>query len=215
MRGILRYTVIVTTLSAGVPPRASSVDYPVRGNAKIATIGAVLVPPDQVSKMFSAGISKQYIVLEVAIYPEDGQTFDVASSDFALKIGSQINRAEKPSDVAPWPDKHAVPGRVPVDVTTETGVVYSRTSDPVNGTRQSVGTYNGVSVSGGGPPQPDPPRPRVPEERISGKALPEGETRTPVAGYLYFPRNNKKSKSDTVVLKYSNDAVSVNLVLPR
>ncbi len=67
---------------AGVPPRAST-DYPAHGSVNAAVIAAAIVPSDQVAKMFSNEIGRQYVVVEVAIYPGNGQPFDVASSDSA------------------------------------------------------------------------------------------------------------------------------------
>src|SRR5690242_11525309 len=130
--------IAVLAADRGLTPRATANDYPIHGNIKTAAIGAVIFPPDRVARLFSPGISKQYVVVEVAIYPQDGQTFDVEASDFSLTIGRQIARPEKPRDVAPWREKHDTGSDLPVDVTTETGVIYSRTSDPVNGTRHTV-----------------------------------------------------------------------------
>jgi len=202
----------------GITPRASSSDYPVHESAKTVTIAAAIVPPDQVKKMFSAAISDQYVVIEVAVYPQDGHTFNIDSHDFALRVAGRLTQAEKPRDVAPWPEKRGPAANSPVDVTTETGVVYSRSSDPINGRRQGVGTYSGVGVSNYPRPQ-DPQQnpsgsgrdPHV-EEKVLDKALPEGETTKAVAGYLYFPQYTKKKKTDAVELEYSKDDVSLNLL---
>ncbi len=131
---------------AGVPPRVSSGDYPVHGSVKGAVIAAAIVPSDQVAKMFSSEIAKQSVVVEVAIYPENAQPFEVASSDFSVKMGRQLAYAERPQDVAPWRENRGQLGRE-TDVTTQAGVIYQRSTDPVNGTRQTVGTYSGVAVS--------------------------------------------------------------------
>ena len=229
MRGILPSWGLCTMLwilargaDTAVAPRASSADYPVHGSAKATTIAAAIVPADRVGKMFSTGISKQYVVVEVAIYPEEGGALDVESSDFTLKVGRQVGHADRPLDVAPWPERHGPAVRLPVDVTVETGVIYDRSDDPVSGRRQGVGTYTGVAVTNGGPgqtdpaPPPDPgPDPRVVNERVRRKALPEGETRSVIAGYLYFPQYGKRRKSDAIELSYSKDDVSMNLVFPK
>src|ERR1700723_2656312 len=96
--------------------------------------------------MFSPDIGKQYVVVEVAIYPQNGVPFDVRSSDFALRVGQRVGRADRPTEVVPWPERRNSAGRSPVDVTTEAGVVYGRSDDPVFGRRQTVGTYTGVGV---------------------------------------------------------------------
>ena len=74
----------------GVPPRPVPKDYPVQVQAPAAKIAAAIIPANQVSKMFSPDISKDYIVVEVAIYPENGVPFDVESPDFALRVGQRL-----------------------------------------------------------------------------------------------------------------------------
>jgi hypothetical protein len=205
---------------AGVPPRTGSGDYPVHGNANAAVIAAAVVPPDQVSKMFSSEIAKRYVVVEVAIYPGTATPFDAESSDFSLKTGRQFAYTERPQDVTPWQEKRGQSDR-DKDVTTQAGVIYERSKDPVYGTRQTVGTYSGVAVTDHGSGQPGPPPSssgpgqQAVYDRVQRRALPEGQTRTPIAGYLYFPKYGKSSKTDSVELQYSKDGVSVSLVFPK
>jgi hypothetical protein len=216
-------TILSTVASGadtGVPPRAAGTDYPVHGSANAATIAAAIVPANQVSKMFSPEISQQYIVVEVAIYPVGGVPFDVESADFALRVGQRIGRANRPLDVSPWPERRNPAGRLPVDVTAETGVIYERGNDPAYGRQQGVGTYTGVGVSAPGrpdvPPPPDPRvDPQVVRDKVNSKSLPEGDMQAAIAGYLYFPQYEKRRKSDEVELKYAKDSVAVNLVFPK
>jgi hypothetical protein len=199
---------------AGVPPRVSSGDYPVHGSVKGAVIAAAIVPSDQVAKMFSSEIAKQSVVVEVAIYPENAQPFEVASSDFSVKMGRQLAYAERPQDVAPWRENRGQLGRE-TDVTTQAGVIYQRSSDPVNGTRQTVGTYSGVAVSDHPAGPPAPPAPARSTDKIQRRALPEGQTRSAVAGYLYFAKYSKVAKTDSLELHYSKDGVSISLAFPK
>jgi hypothetical protein len=204
----------------GVPARSSPNDYVVQGPAGTAKIAAAIVPPNQVSKMFSADISKNYIVVEVAIYPSNGVPFDVESPDFALRVGQHIGRADKPLDVAPWPEAHRTPSRLPVDVTTEAGVIHESSNDPVYGRQHGTATYSGVAVSSADPynvpPPPDPHAdPRIVSDKIQRMALADGDTKAAIAGYLYFPQYAKRRKSDEIELKYAQDDVTVNLVFPK
>src|SRR5271165_2272797 len=82
----------------GVPPRAASTGYPVHGPAESATIAAAIVPPTQVSKMFSPDISKDYAGVEVGICPEFGVPVDAHSADFSVRVGQRIGRADSPID---------------------------------------------------------------------------------------------------------------------
>lgn len=203
----------------GVQPRASAKDYPAQGQADAATIAAIIVPANQVTKMFSSEIAKQYVVVEAAVYPEGGVPFDVQLSDFALRVGQKVGRADRPTDVAPWPE-HYPSHSSPVEVTTEAGVIYQHSDDPYYGRRNSVGTYTGVGVESPGRAAPPPlPDPRVDPRAISDKvrrfALAEGATKTAIAGYLYFPQYSKRKKSDEIELKYAKDNVTVNLLFPK
>jgi hypothetical protein len=201
----------------GVPPRAASTDYPVRGPADAATIAAVIVPPNQVAKMFSPEIGKQYIVVEVAIYPEGGVPFDVQSADFTLRVGQHVGRADRPIDVAPWREARSTP-RLLVDVTIQTGGISQPGNDPAYGRPQGVGTYSGVggSAPGQDPPPPDPKvDPRAVYDKVRRFGLADGQTKTAIAGYLYFPQYTKKKKSDEMELKYAKDDVTVNLLLGK
>ena len=226
MRKYLTYVFATTIVSVavhatdtGVPPRASAKDYPIQGPADAATIAAVIVPAAQVNKMFSPEIGKQYVVVEVAIYPENGVPFDVRSSDFALRVGQRVGRADRPMDVVTWPERRNSAGRSPVDVTTDAGVIYGRSNDPVYGHRQTVGTYTGVNVEAPGRADPPPPDPRhdpaAVYDKIQRFALTEGITKAPIAGYLYFPQYAKGKKSDEIELKYAKDSVEVNLLLGK
>ena len=223
MRAFWLETLFLTSLAAaddtGVAPRAKPSDYPAHEKVKTTVLAAALVPPDQAKKMFSSEISKAYIVVEVAVYPGAGQSFDVDRLDFSLNSSDQVLHASNPRDVAnPWQDKHAgIPSRGP-NVSGETGVEVAHGTDPVTGRpRTSVATYEGVAVSNY-PADPAPPAPRgnsdqSAAQRVRDMALGQGLTSKPVAGYLYFRYSGKKR--DGLTLNYSNDDLSVDLKLPK
>jgi hypothetical protein len=227
MRAFLLCLAASSLLAAdsGVPLRPSPTDYAVQGQAPTVKIAAEVLPPNQVSKMFSPYISKQFIVVEVAIYPLQGVRFDVESRDFSLRVGKKIGRADRPLDVAPWPERRDTGRRLPVDVTAEAGITYEHGNDPYSndaqyGRRSGVGTYTGVAVSAPAqpdyPPPPDPRTdPRVVYDKVQRWALAEGDTKAAVAGYLYFPQYAKHKKSDEIELKFAKDDASVNLVFPK
>jgi hypothetical protein len=199
----------------GMPPRAAASDYPAHTDMKPAALAAAIVPPDKVRKMFSYDVASHYTVVEVAVYP--GQSFDVDRFYFALKTGDSVSHAERPRDVAePWHERKGPLGNGP-QVTTETGVIYERSHDPVNGTRSGVSTWEGVGVGNGNPPPPprsDPGALAQVEQRLQDRELPMGPTSKAVAGYLYFPQYGKKKKGDAVELDYSRDDDSASLKFP-
>jgi len=205
----------------GIPPRPKASDYPAHQAVRIATLAASLVPAQQVAKEFSPDVARHYVVVEVAIYPEDVQpALDVVWSDFSLKSGNTVSHADNPRDIAtPWPEKGPRPNP-PVSVTTDTGVIYGRSNDPVNGRRSGWGTYEAVTVTNdpraaNPPPPPRPgPDPDVVESRVRAKTLPQGTARSPIAGYLFFAQFSKRHKGDAIVLDWSRDNLSADLHLP-
>ncbi len=183
------FSFVVRAADTGVPPRAASTDYPAHDRADAAVLAATIIPTNQVSKMFSPEIAKQYLVVEVAIYPEGGVPFDVESSGFALRVGQRVGTYEHGDD--------PVYGRRQ-GVGTYTGVAVEAPgrADP--------------------PPPPDPRvDPRAVYDKIQRFALAEGATKVEIAGYLYFPQYTKRKKSDEIELKYAKDGVAVNLLLGK
>jgi len=221
----MRLIPLVITLSLtaiasdqGVPPRASASDYDAHENTTGATLAAAIVPERQIQKLFSAEISRQYLIVEVAVYPQSS-TFDVDWFDFGLKTGDTVAHVEKPHDVAnAWEENRRTPDK-PVTVTSETGVIYSRSNDPVYGRRTELGTYQGVGVTNDSRAAPPPPPrqdvdPRIIEQRIDEKMLPKGRTTTAVAGYLFFPRYKQKlKKGEATELHWSQAGASAVLHL--
>ena len=215
-------SLLVMASDKGISPRMSASDYDARQSITEATLAAVIVPVRRVERLFSAKIARQYIVLEVAVYPQSGQTFDVDWFDFGLKLGDTVAHVEKPRDVATaWPEKNTVSDK-PVTVISETGVVYGRTSDPVNGHRTVWGTYEGVGVTNDPRAATSPPThgqdadPQIIEQRVREKMLPAGRTGTAIAGYLFFPQfKRKRHKADFMELRWSKDSASAILRLPK
>jgi hypothetical protein len=204
----------------GVSPKPKPTDYPVHDSAKTAILAAAIVPQDQVKNLFSSAMAKNYVVVEVAIYPEDNRTFNVDLIDFELNTGDQFVRASEPGDLGTiWSSaKGPSIGNGGPNVTTETGVIVARETDPITGRpRTNVGTYEGVAVSNYPRPDNPPPPPSPKQSDIDAKilrmALRVGPTKDPIAGYLFF--RHQRRKQDTYTLNYSNDDFSVDLKFPK
>src|SRR5260370_39614195 len=74
----------------GIRPRGSPSDYPAHQTAGGITIAGAVIPPAQCRRMFSADIDKAgYVVIEVAIYPENNREVELSSTDFMLRISSE------------------------------------------------------------------------------------------------------------------------------
>jgi hypothetical protein len=225
MRQIV-YSLMISALAFagdGRTPRSSSSEYPVHQDTPTATIAAVRVPAEQLNKTFPADFAKKYVVVEVAIYPKDGATVDVAAMDFVLKLADSESRPDTPEEIAGlWRPHTAHPDVASkTHVTTETGVIVGSGVDPNTGRRVTgTGTYEKVGVSNGG----DPNRPvnyptgnsadadRM-EAQLAKWELQDGKTSSPVAGYIYFPVAQKKSKG-ALELQYAHENASANLTLP-
>jgi len=171
--------------------------------------------------MFSAEIAKNYVVLEVAVYPKNAAIVDVRLFDFGLRFGGeQETRPDTPDQASvPWRENRGIQDRI--QTTEEIGVFVGTGTDPVTGQRTTrTGTYERVGAGVGTSPDqrfPDPPagpNPRVLEDKLSAKALPEGKTSHPIGGYLYFPQPTKKAKDGKLELTYSKDGTSFALSLP-
>lgn len=220
----LSLTAVVWAGEDGVPPRRSAAEYPVSQSAKagngLGSIGAAIVPPDVVKKVLSSDVARDFIVVEVAMYPADGGSFEADRFDFGLKLGDRVAHAESAGEVA-MPGSTASPdfkGPDPkINVQHEAGVIYSRSNDPYNGRQTNVGVYQGTTVSNAPPPPaaktPPAADPRVIEEKLRDRALPDGPTTKAVAGYLYFPASKRK-KGEMLELQYTKGEVELDLKFP-
>jgi hypothetical protein len=89
--GILVGVIAGMALAAGggIRPRGSSADYPAHETTGGVTIGAAVVPSDQVRKVFATDLnSGGYLVIEVAVYPDAGREIDLSAGDFMLRAGA-------------------------------------------------------------------------------------------------------------------------------
>jgi len=194
-----------------IPPRDSATAYPVHSERQFLNMGAELLTAEQVHGNFSSELNRAYLVVEVGLFP--GEQIDIRQLDFSLvPAGTQsVLHPVRPATIAAVLQKPAHdtdkrrpsgPGDVTVypsvGVGYETGSVY----DPT-GRRRGGGwnTSAGVGVGVGGSGGPDVPRPastgadrRTMETELAEKALPEGLTARPVAGYLYFAFPGKKKE---------------------
>jgi len=213
--------------TAGIRPRGNITDYPAHQAGKTATIAAAVIPPEQVAKLFATDLNRAgYIVMEVAVYPQDGNEVEVMSRDFLLRIGADpttFRAASAQAISAGLQRKNAPKPHGPGDVTVYPSTTIGYESGPTyNGQRRGgVYTSSGVGV-GIGDPGPSAPRPAstnqdrsVMQQELEDKGLPQGRTTQPVAGYLFFPKPSSNRKADaTYDLTYYSAMGQVSLVVP-
>jgi len=139
--------------SPGIRPRASALDYPAHRATTAFTVGAAVIPPGEVKKIFAADLTRAgYIVVEAGVFPSPGKDIDLSPGDFMLltDAGTVATRPVDADDVA------AVIGRehrsAPSDVYTSAGAGVSHGSavDPATGKRVGstvVGVEGSVGVA--------------------------------------------------------------------
>jgi hypothetical protein len=199
----------------GIHPKDKPEDYAVHVQSPGLTIAATVLPPDQVKHLFAYDISKHYVVLEVACYPENNGRLQLEADDFVIKTGDKsepAHQSDAQTVAAVMQDKNT-PKPSSGTIHTEANIGYESGTDPYTGRRvHSVYTGAGAGVSN----YPDSPYPYPapggsPQDRdllegqLWNKSLPDGTFTAPVAGYLYFPSALLKKKTNGgYVLQYQS-----------
>jgi len=203
----------------GVKPKLAASDYPSHAAADSAGIGARLLTPAQVRASFSTDLNRAYLVVEIAVYPKDGTQLDLGPGDFMLRVaGTDISaRPAAPRTVASVLQKSAARDRdIALYPTAGVGYESGGGYDPVYGGRRggwSTSTGVGVGVGSPRPASTDADR-KTMELELGDQQLPEKMIAAPVAGYLYFPLEERK-KGTKYVLEYQGGAGKANLPLAQ
>lgn len=213
MRCLWGILLAAAVLSAGVEPRPRASDYPATAQTEAARFGAEYLVRS-VSAQNQTFLVNDYLVVEVAVYPEGGRRFPLAAGHFTLRVNGKKTALlpQTPGMVAAslkYPDWERRTELVLGGGVGDTGVVFGR-RDPVERfpgdprPRQSrLPTPPRVPTAAPeAEKEPTPP----PEELVIQAALPEGEIRGPVAGYLYFAYKEKPRKIRKLELLYSGPA---------
>jgi hypothetical protein len=193
----------------GSEPKPKAEDYDVHAQSKYIAIGAEFMI-HSFSGQGQTYIAKDFLVVEVALYPPKGQGVNVNEGAFALRINGkkQVLVPVPPSMVASslqHPEWQTGPRLEAGGGLGNTGVILGRPAP--------------TQVPGGQqPPQsrvprvpgPDNPGGIEPERRVTAPellvqtALPEGPHRGPVSGFLYFPYRGKTTSIKSLELLYED-----------
>jgi hypothetical protein len=211
LAGQAREPVIISPppVPGGSEPRANAADYPAHSQAGKLAIGAEYT----VHSFSGSGhtfVAEKYLVVEVALYPPPGVEVLVAESRFGLRVNGKKRPLEAQSaffvaaslKYPDWEQSRSVEGW---GGSGDTGVILGRPAP----TERWPGDPRGRI------PRP-PPRAPKPEDRSGIEhtpektadqvaveaALPEGPTRRPVSGFLYFPYSGKTKGIKTLELLY-------------
>lgn len=197
----------------GLTPRPTPADYPVHQTTADNTAIAAAFPTREVLKRsFSADLTHDWLVVEVAVYPGDNNV-KLKPENFILRVHDRdtvaVLHPVEPRDVAQ--SERPAPER-PQFGQTHGSVGY----DTVIGGgihAQSVGgeIHGPVDVSPS--PAPDTGGRDELSSELSARAFPYGAATSPVAGFLYFPLHLKKHAKPRYELEYTTREASVTLEL--
>lgn len=199
----------------GTTPKASEQDYPVRAKLQKLSIGA-----EYLVHSFSSGrqmfIAKDYLVVEVALFPAKGENLEVNASHFTLCVNGrkQALSPQAPEFVADslkHPDQsyglHPVAALGPI----------------VLGQPQPTERFPGDPNGRAGTPPPQAPEdnpsgldkepPIRAEDLVVQAALPDGEHHGPTSGFLYFPYRGNIHRIRSLELMFTGPAGSAALPL--
>ncbi|MEO8593801.1 MAG: hypothetical protein ABI759_10810 [Candidatus Solibacter sp.] len=215
-------------ITVGTQTKPSVAEYPTQTKSGPVDLGA-----DYMVHSFGAGeqmyLAENFLVVEVALFPPKGETVQVESGQFALRINGkkQMFMPITPAMAAANLNRRSESrgpmaginlGGIGIGTGSQQGPNGRYPQDP-NG---QGGQYPQDPNGQGGPQQrrmPTPPRApdgdypdsaRKPVERAEDilirTALPNGSFKGPVSGFLYFPYTGKASSVKTAELLYQ-DAV--------
>jgi len=218
-------TVLASDSPRGTVPRTAADKYDVHREQDGFSIGANLLSASQARKTFAADLDRCCMVIEVALYPQKDGRIEVSLNDFGLRVaGKDIATTPASAEVVAGKLQkklESTTDRPDVEITQTSDIGYrSGGIDPVTGQRRPSGVYTGagagvgVGIGGSREPQPssaDPDR-RTLELKLREQGLPEGNSATPVSGYLYFAKAPKKNTK--YQLDYILNGNKITLALP-
>jgi len=208
----------------GTVPLKKAADYRNHIEADGIGVGALILNDSQMKQRFVADLNREYLVVEVALYPKDGKEMKVQPEKFVLHVAGEDRaiRGENPKVIAASIQKSEDSKR-DIAIVPHVGVGYEsgrRGYDPATGTYgRSGGVYTstGVAVVMGESSLSNPKNEEVMAIELSEKGLPEGTCAKPVAGHLYF-RVGKDTFKDNKVkfeLTFELEGKETTLALKR
>jgi hypothetical protein len=205
-------------LAQGTEPKHRPEDYDVHAAASSASIGAEFMV-HSFSRGEQAYLARDYLVVEVALFPPKDRTISVQDASFSLRINGrkQLLQAQPPSLVAAelqhpeWGQQGGV--------TPEVGIGMGAGGVVLGGPPRNSNPFPGSNPPGTQAPQPVP----VPRDNPAGiekepvkadvllleTALVEGEHHAPFSGFLYFRFQGKISSIKTLELLYDDVALKL------
>jgi hypothetical protein len=161
----------------GTTPKSKADDYEVHASTRTLEIGAEFMVHSVLAEEQST-VAKDYLVIEVALFPPRSLSLHVDHGDFAVRLnGNPLAQATAQMVGRPNPPYPSMPGQrrpLPRPPTPE----------------QRAGI--------------DPPERLTGAQLVERTALPEGDFKGPVSGYLYFPFKGKTASIHSLELIYDD-----------
>lgn len=213
MRWMLIPLAAAGLFAQGTEPKPKAEDYQVHAQARDGAIGAEYMV-HSFSGQGMTYLARDYLVVEVALYPYAGQEIEVQDSSFALRLNGK-KQALLPAGVEVV--------KMSLDRSEWRDASHVEAGASAGGGTVILGAPRQVPMPiPGQPPQPRKPLPDpgetadragVPHESpvtaddlLTQTALPGGQTRKPVSGFIYFPYHGKAGALKSVELLFE-DAV--------
>lgn len=232
---------VLVTDKPGLRARGSEQAYPAHAQEAVVSIGAEMLSAEEVRNTFATDLNRGFLVVEVGVFPSKDKSWNLNAADFSLRIGSEkMVRPASPSTISAILQRKAnhqggsqragSPNDIVVYPSATIG--YESGSGGIDSSgrqRRGGGWVTGGGVGVGtagntGGPMPPPPASTgadraVMQEELRDKSLPEGEIKTAVAGYLYFPMPADQKKSPAgrkaFELVYQNVDAKIRVNVPR
>jgi len=199
--------------AGGTEPKPKAEDYEAHVQTRTAAIGAEFMI-HSISGQGQTYIAPDYLVVEVALYPPKGQAIHLDEGAFALRVNGR-----RPA-LAP-----ATPAMVAASLTHPDWQTGPRLEGGIGAGPADVifGRPRPTQFPGGQQPLPTPPRapdadppggiqpePRVKAEDLAVQAaLPQGDWKGPVSGFLYFAYKGKAASIKSLELLYDDAVVKL------
>jgi hypothetical protein len=201
MRVLLAALLFCILAPGGTEPKAKPEEYPVHGR----TGGGVAIGADYTVQSISTPrgsfIAKDYLVVEIAVFPPRSGAM-IRASDFSLRVNGakQELLTQTPGMVAASLKYEDWTGRRGIQAQAGPVILGPRPSGRFPGDNRSPVP--------GPRPAPQDTAPEVereqadPSDAVDGASLNEGPARQPRSGYIYFPYGGKLAKIKKVELIY-------------
>ena len=194
----------------GTDPRASADEYEVHTRGRGVEIGAEYMVYS-FSGQGQTFLAPDHLVVEVALFPPKGASVTTSAGEFTLRVDGKTIRSVSPQSVvaamqrSQWRQQRGM--QADIGMGNDTVTLGGQGQPPYGGQRRTSAPPRAPAPDyGTGLPKADPVRA---DELVVSTALPPGEFRGAVSGFIYFPFTGKASKIKTVDLVHGDTTLKL------